>query len=457
MRSSFDTNTLGTEAQFAPSDWGLPLELPVPVIEILEVTTQPGTGLHAAVDAPKPGYEGDSYVLPVAGWLHHPDSAVVRVHIEADRRRVVTAPVRFNRADVAAEHRIPVDAPVGFMTEVGILGLPLEFDLLVRAELENGYVLPFATIRGRRRPVRSSYEGALSPIFVTNVGRCGSTILMNLLRGHPGIAVQELYPYETRVVSYWIHMLKVLSDPADHVNSAHPNHYEDDPYWVGRLPHNMRPLVDPERMWSWLRRDYVENLAAFCQLSIEGFYQTVAASQHSSDVVYFAEKRNPRPTARIASELYPDAREIFLVRDPRDMVCSMISFYAKTKLVAFGRETSADDAQFVAGIGLAVRDLVQQLHEREERSLLVRYEDLVGDPPRELGRILAYLELDTSPSDRHRIVDQALADSANSQRHRTTASAASSVGRWRRDLDDTLQALCASTFSDLIPALGYTE
>jgi hypothetical protein len=347
--------------------------------------------------------------------------------------------------------------PVGFMTEVGILGLPLEFDLGVTAELENGHVFPFATIRGRRRPIRSGYEGTLSPIFVTNVGRCGSTILMRLLRGHPQIAVQDLYPYETRVASYWVHMLKVLSDPADHVNSAHPNHYEDDPHWVGCLPHNMRPLVNPEEMWSWLRRDYVENLAAFCQLSIDGFYRTVALSQRSADVVYFAEKRNPRPTARIASELYPNAREIFLVRDPRDMVCSMVSFYAKTKLVAFGRETSADDAQFVGGIGLAVRDLVQQLREREERELLVRYEDLVRDPADELRRILAYLELDTSLSDRQRIVEQALADSANSQRHRTTSSAALSIGRWRRDLDETLHALCASTFSDLIPALGYSE
>jgi hypothetical protein len=90
MRSSFQQNFRGTEQQFAPSDWALPLELPPPIVEVLAVTTQPEAGLLVAqsLDAPRPGYESDSYVLPVAGWLRHPESAVVRVHIEADRRRV---------------------------------------------------------------------------------------------------------------------------------------------------------------------------------------------------------------------------------------------------------------------------------------------------------------------------------------------------------------------------------
>ena len=38
-------------------------------------------------------------------------------------------------------------------------------------------------------------------------------------------------------------------------------------------------------------------------------------------------------------QLYPRAREIFLVRDPRDTLASMLAFNARRGFVDFGRDS----------------------------------------------------------------------------------------------------------------------
>lgn len=429
-----------------------------PMIETLEVERIPSDGqlTGQSVETPRPGTAHDILVLPVAGWIHAAGSATATaVHVVSEGRSVASAAVSFVRPDVASHLGIPEDAPVGFLTDVNLLGLPLGFELGLEVELDDGRRFPFARISGRRQTMQPRFQPTMRPIFVTNIGRCGSTLMMNVLRCHPRIVVHDLYPYETRALSYWVHMLKVLGEPANHARSANPNSYEDDAFWVGRHPHNMRPVIDPPALGGFLRRDYLSQLAEFAQASTEAFYSAVREAQGVDDPVYFAEKRNPRPTARIASELYPDAREIFLVRDPRDMVCSMISFYEKTQLVSFGRDRSGSDAEFIGGIAHAMRDLVRQLRERRDGSLLVRYEDLVGDMPGTLRRVLDYLELPTSAETRDEIVEQAQASTSDSRRHRTTADGGASMGRWRRDLDEPMQELCLAAFGDLIEELGY--
>lgn len=428
-----------------------------PTIEVSAVAPIPHAGglQGQSLETPRDGHTEDGHVLTITGWVYAAASPVVRVQVRSGGRVLTAVEPAFPRPDVAVHLSAPEDANVGFLATIGALELPTSFALTLVAERADGTEVPFMAIEGSRAPLRPRHRAALQPIFVTNIGRVGSTVLMNLLRCHPRIVVHDLYPYETRSLGYWMHMLRVLSGPADHANSANPNRYEDDQHWVGRHPHNMRPVVDPEPINRWFRGDYVDELAAFCQSSAEGFYASVAEAQGVEDPLYFAEKRNPRSTARLASELYPDGRELFLVRDPRDMVCSMLSFYEKTRLVSFGRDATGDDEEFVRLIAPALHDLVAQMGERADRSLVVRYEDLVGTPAAVLDSILDYLQLDTGAAQQAEIVKRAFADTQSSRRHRTTAAGNSSVGRWRRELSESMQAACAVAFGELLPALGY--
>ncbi len=428
-----------------------------PLIETVEVSAIPCEGQLAGrgIDTPQPHSGHDDYVLSISGWVHASPATPAHVHVVSEGRTLATAAVSFPRPDVAAHLFLAGEQPLGFLTDISVLGLPMSFDLSLEVELSDGRRFPFAAITGTRQPLRARSHTTMRPIFVTNIGRCGSTLMMNLLRCHPRIAVHDLYPYETRALGYWMHMLKVLSEPANHRRSASPNTYEDDAFWVGRHPHNMRPVIQPKAVREFLRRDYVERLAEFCQASAESFYASVCEDQCIDEPVYFAEKRNPRGSARIASELYPDAREIFLVRDPRDMVASMISFYEKTQLVSFGRGENVSDEEFIHDIVHALGDLVRHLRERREGAILVRYEELVGEMPATLARVFEHLELPTGAELQRAIIAQALQSTSDSRRHRTSPDEHASIGRWRRDLSESMQALCQTAFAGLMEELGY--
>jgi hypothetical protein len=154
-------------------------------------------------------------------------------------------------------------------------------------------------------------------------------------------------------------------------------------------------------------------------------------------------------------ELCADGREIFLVRDFRDVIASMLAFNAKRGYAAFGREHVDDDEQFVrwqAGIAAA---LAAGWRERRDGALLVRYEELVADVPAGLARMLDYLELDAAPSLVSGIVDRAYAQLDRIQ-HRTTKSASASSGRWQTDLPPALKELANEAFAGPLQEFGYS-
>ena len=85
-------------------------------------------------------------------------------------------------------------------------------------------------------------------------------------------------------------------------------------------------------MTDWLGSENLRSVAAACQERIDAFYCRVARNE-GRDARYFVEKRWPDPLVpRLTAELYPEGREIILVRDFRDMVCSILGFSEKRGL-----------------------------------------------------------------------------------------------------------------------------
>ena len=96
---------------------------------------------------------------------------------------------------------------------VGLVGLKLESELELRAVLENEDRVPFASITVRRRPLESGFEPTINPLILTSLGRSGTTWLMKMFASHPAIVVFRRFPYEYSVARYWMHVLRVLSEP----------------------------------------------------------------------------------------------------------------------------------------------------------------------------------------------------------------------------------------------------
>ena len=333
----------------------------------------------------------------------------------------------------------------------------MEFELLLDAVFADGSRTTLTRIRGRRSPLRTGFAPRLRPLMVTSLGRTGTTWLMRLLSQHPQIVSRRRYPYETRLARYWMQMVKILTEPADHDDSSHPDTIAEDCHWIGHNPFFTGELTDEPPLGRWLGREYPERLARFCQESIEALYRLVAREQSQDQPQFFVEKHLPDHIPDLLNELYGDTREIILVRDFRDMVCSMLAFNRKRGYAAFGREATTSDAEFVSRLGRNVDDLAKACARRQASALLLRYEDLLSDPIAVLTRILGYLGLDANGTVAEAMHSAASRGSSELAEHRTSRHATASIGRWRTELSREMQSACASAFAPWLRELGYPE
>jgi len=319
--------------------------------------------------------------------------------------------------------------------------------------------------------------------MVTTLGRTGSTWLVRLLEQHPGVVAYRPFFYEPRVASYWMGVLKTLSDPASYLQGLLPDlsrrqqsvafpegtasylqglrpDLSPAPWWTGEnRPSPLPPLPPEPDLRGWLGGDHVESLAAFCCGRIDAFYEQVAAALGRPGAPYFVEKVFPdRFILPALHELYPGAKEILLVRDFRDMVCSIAAFTAKRGYAAFGRQHARDEAEHIRNLRGRAVCMLESWQRRSDRAFLLHYEDLIERPEETLGAALRYLGLDDDPGLVERMIRQATELRPDVQKdHQTSAGPRESVGRWRRDLSPALLAVCQESFGDVLRAFGYED
>ncbi len=155
-------------------------------------------------------------------------------------------------------------------------------------------------------------------------------------------------------------------------------------------------------------------------------------------------------------ELYPDAREIVLVRDFRDMVSSMFAFDAERGFDGFGGRTGSDKDR-ITEAGKEVARLLDSWRERSDRAHLVRYEDLITRPHETARSLLAYLDLKPDERAVEKMLRALDERTDQTEWHRTTDDPKSSIGRWREDLDDDLRRACDEALGPELEAFGYSR
>jgi hypothetical protein len=429
------------------------------VIEIIDINfseLDPNRLLWRTIDTPKKGDRPNAHYIQIGGWAIGRNSKVIAVDIINEDRLIQTAPVIFPRSDVAIRYpEINDTDPCAFLTDVGVVGMNQTFELLLQAIHENGDRTSLATIRAKRQPLRTSFEPKLQPLMITSMGRSGTTWLMHILSNHPQLLVHKVYPYETRSASYWIHMLKVLSQPANHYQSSHPDTFQDNFFWVGHYPSYF--TGEQADVNDWLMIDYIEKLTTFCQSNIEAFYGQIAIKQKAGQPIYFIEKYHDGHIPRLLWELYEQAKEIFLIRDFRDMLCSIQAFNAKRGYTSFGRELVNSDEEFVWQLRDNMLRLLQSWKLRLNKGYLLRYEDLVLNPFETLLRVLNYLNLDASDSIIENMIEEASNSNKELHEHKTSEHIKASIGRWKRDLSPSLKAICEEAFADILNEFGYSD
>jgi hypothetical protein len=422
------------------------------------------------LDRPKVGKKGDTHVLAIAGWVVAREARAVYVEVLHQGAPLRSAPVVGKRKDVEAQFsEAPKDIPCAFFLPVGLIGLKPTSDLVLRVVLEDETRVPLARIRVSRKGVRSGFQPTIQPIILTGLGRSGTTWLMKLLSTHPQILVYDHFPYEHATAKYWLHMFKVLSDPGNRFQSATPQ-FQRDPWWVGNNPFHDDTVLRQKPLAKWFGRKYVEGLAAFCQSSIEDWYSTLARSQRKRAPMYFAEKQNPNFLPVLTRELYPNAKELFLVRDFRDVACSVLAFDKKRGFSGFGYSGGSEQDYIRLGMRTKALELRRSWRSRGSRSHLLRYEDLAMRPTEILTGMLEYLELDSSPATVNRMLRKVTEGPSGSSEgrqdnrsdrwmaaeHRTTPDLMASIGRWRTDGGEALNEVWEEAFGDVLAEFGYS-
>jgi hypothetical protein len=381
-------------------------------------------------------------VVPIRGWARGNGQAVT--HFELVHRGTV-------RETVAAQDQ------GGIALNVSSLDLPYKFRIVVRAVLEDGMRAPVAALSGTRAPLPEAPAAGPSPVLITMIGRSGSTAVSNLLCNHPDFAGYRTWDMETHVVSYWTAVLRALARPASYERQLEADTL-DGSWWIGMpAPSAACPIDEPGL--PALAREGVEALAAFCRARIGMTASSLAATAGRPDARYFVEKSQPdqlRSVAEVAAELDPRTREIVLVRDFRDVACSMLAYSGKKGFRGFGPQAGASMEETIRWLSYnGASGLVDYAERRGARAQVLRYEDLVTRPAEALTEVLTHIGADDRPQTVSAMLEALAAEGERRDSHATTDSAQRSVGRWRDELDADQQALAEHLFRPQLDALGY--
>jgi len=251
---------------------------------------------------------------------------------------------------------------------------------------------------------RALAEGP-QPCFVVGSGRCGSTLLYRLLSRHPRVAMTN----ESGVVNF-LHFVNELA--------AQP-HSELREY----------ALRQPTPIYGIIGKDYAssfsdELLASSGQMLLNVYRRQFPDKRWT----WFGDKLT-RPEAVVALQtLFPGLRTFLMVRDPRDVVCSMRTFGARES-VRSGNPVFSAAADDLESYCRRWTMLYEGCMDWLPGMLALRYEDLAFGDDAQLGRVMAHLGLEVHAGQR-----DVFAEVDARAHHATTASVADSVGRWRRDL-----------------------
>jgi Sulfotransferase family len=413
--------------------------VPKPLLQIEDVTRAPENPRLVDWDLERPVPGGlEIFSFDLRGRIAAADGAVRWVRLQSPGQVV---------ADAA------LDGDGAFGTPIGALALPRSFDVSARALLDGGPPVDLARIRGRRAPLRSPFEAHIQPLALTTFARTGSNYLVRLLGSHPEIVAYRPFVHEPRVISYWLGVLKSLADPASYRRQiAGASGIGRPDWWLGPRG-ELDDRIEDEELERWLGAERLGHVAAACQGQVELVYEQLAELEGIDAPRFFVEKLRPGSDAGLVRELYPSSKEVFLVRDLRDALCSMRSYGQAKGLRAWDLDRPEQLERRIRGLAATARSLAADWRGRSEDRLLVRYEDLALDPRETLAKIFAYLRVGDEGEARAAV--EASRDDPGMSQHRTTDSAEASIGRWRKELSGRPLELAQELFADVLETFGY--
>lgn len=170
---------------------------------------------------------------------------------------------------------------------------------------------------------------------------------------------------------------------------------------------------------------------------------------------------------------YP--RVIYIVRDPRDVALSQYHYHRKCRKIDDDYPLEKFTGRFLAGETCRVGSWGENVstwlvtRRNDPRFLLLRYEDIIEDAPRELSKIATFVGISATPERLRQAVERSSADNMRklekTQSHLSTLTKtsrqdlpfvrAAGAGGWKSSLPEPLVAKIEAAWAPLMQYLGY--
>ena len=278
------------------------------------------------------------------------------------------------------------------------------------------------------------------PIFVLGSGRSGTTVAASLINRLPGVHIAK----ETGFIAQSVEQLRDIANPK-----------------------SRRQLIDVVNSWlvveTWSGRASEDGFAEFCHRhQIDGpsafiHYVWQIDSPTPWEQLNFIGDNTPLYVLSIPwlLELFPGARFVHMVRDPRDVVCSVLAmrFGADDPVVA------AMEWHHALGCWLMAERMIPP-----ENRIEIRYEDLCQSAESTLRKLIHWLRADDTPLNMEstlKVADnagggtfQSVAALAHHQRLQEPLNAGR-IGRYRTELSGKDIARIEAVAQNGMLACGY--
>ena len=225
-----------------------------------------------------------------------------------------------------------------------------------------------------------------SPIFLLGSGRCGSTLVQRALNAHPEVVMYGEHEGFLGPLSNAYHKLTQTRDIQRFV-------YGEDAIPASAL-HGELSVPDADICWvnSFTAEDVYTQ---FRQLVL-----SLLASDLDLEEVHWGFKEiryyKPQHVIWFLQEMFPEARYIFLFRNPADTIASGLSAWEDPEKFLANEEQLRNTVWERFKSWSAKYDLMLVNEEMlGERAYFLRYEDLVADPASHLDHIFGMLGLQT--------------------------------------------------------------
>jgi hypothetical protein len=149
----------------------------------------------------------------------------------------------------------------------------------------------------------------------------------------------------------------------------------------------------------------------------------------------------------VVMRLFPDAKIVHVVRDPRDCVASL-------KRMPWWR---TDSYHSVAAWGQSIDNTERAMRARPGTVTRVQYERLVAEPESELKALCVELgeEYDPAMAEPERLAEMAVPERKHWHSNTRVGPTTKRVGRWKEDLEPWEASLCETVLEERMARFGY--